>query len=296
MSGAIRRSTSTLAFSVSIPLRIFDRNQGEKLRTQLDIDRNRTAERMRREAQVFSDVDSAYATVSSTVVLLQPYKDHYLQAGRRVRDTISFSYQHGAASLLDFLNAQADYRSVQAQLPEPDRLVSEGRQPIESCGRTRGHPMKHLSARGCSLAVSAVVHSSRRLRRRQGRSEGGSAAAAEGRARPGPQLCFRWIIPSSFPLTTGGRTCRAASAAGHGRSHSGHFAERAGHFARVRARCGDRRAPGRHRQERPTPAARAKRGHLRRVFRLSEGGGRRAAGAHATGARASCCTTRAPSR
>ena len=30
-----------------------------------------------------------------------------------MRDTISFSYQHGAASLLDFLNAQADYRSVQ---------------------------------------------------------------------------------------------------------------------------------------------------------------------------------------
>jgi cobalt-zinc-cadmium efflux system outer membrane protein len=31
----------------------------------------------------------------------------------RVRDTISFSYEHGGASLLDFLNAQNDYRSVQ---------------------------------------------------------------------------------------------------------------------------------------------------------------------------------------
>jgi cobalt-zinc-cadmium efflux system outer membrane protein len=63
--------------------------------------------------QVFSDVDSAYATVKSTVVLLQPYKDKYLQQASDVRDTIAFSYQHGAASLLDFLNAQADYRSVQ---------------------------------------------------------------------------------------------------------------------------------------------------------------------------------------
>jgi cobalt-zinc-cadmium efflux system outer membrane protein len=98
--------------SMSIPLRIFDRNQGEKLRTQLDIDRNeRLAEASR--AQVFSDVDSAYAAVHSTVVLLQPYKDHYLQQASRVRDTISFSYDSGAASLLDFLNAQADYRSVQ---------------------------------------------------------------------------------------------------------------------------------------------------------------------------------------
>ena len=101
-----------IGFNVSFPLRIFDRNQGEKKRTLLDIDRNdRLAEAAR--AQVFSDVDSAYAALQSTVVLLQPYKDHYLQQALRVRDTISFSYDSGAASLLDFLNAQADYRSVQ---------------------------------------------------------------------------------------------------------------------------------------------------------------------------------------
>ncbi len=65
------------------------------------------------QAQVFSDVDSAYATVTSMVTLLQPYKDRYLQQASRVRDTIAFSYEHGAASLLDFLSAQAEYRSVQ---------------------------------------------------------------------------------------------------------------------------------------------------------------------------------------
>jgi cobalt-zinc-cadmium efflux system outer membrane protein len=58
-------------------------------------------------------VDSAYATLQSTVTLLQPFKVHYLQQASRVRDTISFSYEHGAASLLDFLGAQADYRGVQ---------------------------------------------------------------------------------------------------------------------------------------------------------------------------------------
>lgn len=101
-----------LGFSVTIPLRIFDRNQGEKRRTQLDIDRNdRLAAATR--AQVFNDVDSAYAMVNSAVILLKPYKDQYLDEASSVRDTISFSYQHGAASLLDFLNAQADYRSVQ---------------------------------------------------------------------------------------------------------------------------------------------------------------------------------------
>jgi outer membrane protein, heavy metal efflux system len=103
---------SYVGFNVTIPLRIFDRNQGEKRRTQLDIDRNDKLAAAAR-AQVFNDVDSAYATVNSTVILLKPYKDQYLEEASSVRDTISFSYQHGAASLLDFLNAQADYRSVQ---------------------------------------------------------------------------------------------------------------------------------------------------------------------------------------
>jgi cobalt-zinc-cadmium efflux system outer membrane protein len=101
-----------IGFSVNIPLRVFDRNQGEKKRTELDISRN---ERLADAAkvQVFSDVDSAYAMVNSNIVLLQPYRDRYLKQAVRIRDTISFSYQHGGASLLDFLNAQADYRSVQ---------------------------------------------------------------------------------------------------------------------------------------------------------------------------------------
>ena len=101
-----------IGVSVSIPLRVFDRNQGEKLRTQLDIDRNERITEAAR-TQVLSDVDSAHATVTSTVALLQPYKDRYLTQATRVRDAIEFSYQHGAASLLDYLNAQAEYRSVQ---------------------------------------------------------------------------------------------------------------------------------------------------------------------------------------
>ncbi|HEY2823502.1 MAG TPA: TolC family protein [Candidatus Acidoferrum sp.] len=101
-----------IGFSVSVPLRIFDRNQGEKARTQLDIDRNERLMEATR-TQVFSDVDSSYATLTSTLTLLQSYKARYLTQASRVRDTISFSYEHGAASLLDFLSAQADYRGVQ---------------------------------------------------------------------------------------------------------------------------------------------------------------------------------------
>jgi cobalt-zinc-cadmium efflux system outer membrane protein len=103
---------NTLGVSVSIPLRFFDRNQGEKLRTQLDITRN---ERLRdaTEAAVLGDVDSGYANIESNLILLRPYKEKYLKQATRVRDTISFAYQHGGASLLDFLNAESEYRSVQ---------------------------------------------------------------------------------------------------------------------------------------------------------------------------------------
>jgi cobalt-zinc-cadmium efflux system outer membrane protein len=97
---------------LSVPLRIFDRNQGEKLRTKLDTTRN---ERLREatEAAVLSDVDSAYAVLNSSLLLLRPYKAKYLQQSVRVRDTVFFAYQHGGASLLDFLSAQAEYRGLQ---------------------------------------------------------------------------------------------------------------------------------------------------------------------------------------
>lgn len=103
---------NTLGVSVSMPLRIFDRNQGEKLRTKIDIQRN---EKLRAgvETQVYSDVDSAYAALNGNIHLLIPYKRQYLEQAVRVRDTIFFSYQHGAASLLDFLNAENEYRTVQ---------------------------------------------------------------------------------------------------------------------------------------------------------------------------------------
>jgi len=102
----------TVGVSVSIPLRIFDKNQGEKKRTLIDIDRSQQASVAMR-AQVFSDVDTAYELVHSNITLLKPYKEKYNGEALRVRDTVTFSYEHGSASLMDFLNAQSDYRQVQ---------------------------------------------------------------------------------------------------------------------------------------------------------------------------------------
>ena len=105
-------ANQTLGVSVNIPLRIFDHNQGEKQRTLIDIDKSKQASEATR-AQVFSDVDTAYAQVESNIALLIPYKEKYKDQATRVRDTMTYSYQHGGASLMDFLQAQSDYRVVQ---------------------------------------------------------------------------------------------------------------------------------------------------------------------------------------
>jgi cobalt-zinc-cadmium efflux system outer membrane protein len=104
-------ANETIGGSISMPLRIFDKNQGEKARTQIDIGRN---ERLRdaAEAQVLSNVDSAYVTIVSTLNLLRPYRDKYLKLAEDTRNRIAFSYQHGGASLLDYLDAEKTVRDT----------------------------------------------------------------------------------------------------------------------------------------------------------------------------------------
>ena len=97
---------------MSIPLRVFDRNQGEKLRTQTDIGRNEQLQAAT-QAGVFSDVDSAYWTLVQNVNLLKPYKATYLALATAVRDRTTFSFQNGGASLLDYLDAEKSYRDTE---------------------------------------------------------------------------------------------------------------------------------------------------------------------------------------
>lgn len=102
---------TTIGASITIPLRIFDRNQGEKARTQIDVTRN---ERLRdaNQAQVFNDVDSAWYTMLQNLNLLKPYKAKYLALATDVRDKMSFSYRNGGASLLDYQDAEKAYRDT----------------------------------------------------------------------------------------------------------------------------------------------------------------------------------------
>jgi cobalt-zinc-cadmium efflux system outer membrane protein len=99
-------------FSITVPIRIFDKNQGEKARTSIEITHT---ERLRDAAQsgALRDVDSAYATLESTLLQLRPYKQKYLREAQEIRDTVTFAYQNGASSLLEFLDAQRAYRDTQ---------------------------------------------------------------------------------------------------------------------------------------------------------------------------------------
>ena len=103
-------ANNTVGGSISIPLRINDRNQGEKARTQLDIGRNESL-RDATLATVLSDVETAYRTLAGVVGLLQT-RETYLKLAETGRNTMRFSYLNGGASLLDYLDTEKAYRDT----------------------------------------------------------------------------------------------------------------------------------------------------------------------------------------
>jgi outer membrane protein, heavy metal efflux system len=98
-------------FQVNIPLRIFDRNQGEKERTRYEAQSTRFAEIAARN-QVINDVNQAWAAYQTASAQSRRYNGHYLAQASRVRDNLEFSYRHGGSTLLDYLDALRDYRQI----------------------------------------------------------------------------------------------------------------------------------------------------------------------------------------
>jgi len=98
-------------FGFSVPLRIFDRNQGEIARTGAEIAR---ADELRQATalQVLSDVDTALSVVKTESKKVGLLQSTYLPKAQSARDTIEFAYRRGAVPLLDFLDAQRTYRET----------------------------------------------------------------------------------------------------------------------------------------------------------------------------------------
>jgi outer membrane protein, heavy metal efflux system len=102
---------NTLGAGVSIPLRVFDRNQGEIARTQAEVGRL-AALREAALAQALAEVDTAYATIRLQRDRVVVLRDTYLPKAERARQTVEFAYRRGGVSLLDFLDAQRTYRET----------------------------------------------------------------------------------------------------------------------------------------------------------------------------------------
>lgn len=100
------------AFYFNMQIPIFDRNQGEIARTQAAITQSQELAAEANE-QVISDVVNAYEGVHTNDQIIGLYRSGYLDQSTQSRDISQYAYQRGAASLLDFLDAERSYRASQ---------------------------------------------------------------------------------------------------------------------------------------------------------------------------------------
>ncbi len=113
---------NTFGASAQIPLRIFDRNQGEKQRTRIEADSSRLAATAAQN-QVISDVQQAIAALNTARLQSARFHGHYLDEATHVRDNLQFSYRNGNATLLDYLDALRSFRSTNLSAINADAQV-----------------------------------------------------------------------------------------------------------------------------------------------------------------------------
>jgi outer membrane protein, heavy metal efflux system len=104
--------TNTGAIFFNIQLPIFDRNQGEIARTRFAITQSQQLASEAAE-QVMSDVVDAFEALRTNDQIVQLYRGGYVDAAQKSRDISEYAYKKGAASLLDFLDAERTYRANQ---------------------------------------------------------------------------------------------------------------------------------------------------------------------------------------
>jgi len=102
---------NTVGFAISLPLRIFDRNQGEIAKTRAEMARV-AAVRRSTELQVRNDVSTDFTTYQTQRQRVMTLRDTYLPKAQDARDIVEYAYRRGGQSLLDFLDAQRSYRET----------------------------------------------------------------------------------------------------------------------------------------------------------------------------------------
>jgi outer membrane protein, heavy metal efflux system len=104
--------TSSASLFGQIQLPVFDRNQGEIARAGYAITQAQEQEKFA-NGQVLTDVRDAFESLHSNDQIVGLYRSGYLDQAQQSRDISEYAYRHGAASLLDFLDAERSYRSTQ---------------------------------------------------------------------------------------------------------------------------------------------------------------------------------------
>jgi cobalt-zinc-cadmium efflux system outer membrane protein len=102
---------SSYGFYVSVPIRVFDRNQGNKETTRYLAQGSRFSEIAVRN-QVYSDVDQAWIAYTTSKLLSDRYNTHYLAEAKDVLTIAQYAYQRGGFALIDYLNALQDDRTT----------------------------------------------------------------------------------------------------------------------------------------------------------------------------------------
>ena len=103
---------NTASFFGQIQLPIFDRNQGEIARTRYAIEQAQEQEKLT-DGQVLTDVRDAYESLRTNDEIVMLYRSGYLEEAQQDREISQYAYQRGAASLLDYLDAERSYRATQ---------------------------------------------------------------------------------------------------------------------------------------------------------------------------------------
>lgn len=103
---------SSTSLFVSVPLPLFDRNQGELARTRSALTQAQLTERAA-EDTVITDVSNAYAAATTNQDVVTLYLSGYLKQAQQSREISGYAYKGGAATLLDFLDSERSYRATE---------------------------------------------------------------------------------------------------------------------------------------------------------------------------------------
>ena len=130
---------NNLSFFGSVQLPIFDRNQGEIKRAGFAITQAEE-QKLYANGQVLTDVRDAYEGWKANAEIVGLYRSGYLDDAQQSRDITEYAYKHGAASLLDFLDAERSYRATQLGYRQALALYLQALEQLREAVGTRSLP------------------------------------------------------------------------------------------------------------------------------------------------------------